>query len=65
METTEKKKHGGARAGAGRKPIDGDARNNTITCRISAKAMNNLELSAAKKGLSKNSFINELLESLL
>lgn len=61
---TEKKGRGGARVGAGRKKIGEEQRNHTITCRITAKAMEALEAAAAAKGVTKNSFINDWLESL-
>ena len=60
----EKKGRGGARAGAGRKKIGEQQRNHTITCRITPKAMAALEAMAAAKGVSKNSFINDWLESM-
>ena len=61
---TEKKGRGGARVGAGRKPKSGITRSCTITCNITPKAMEALEAAAAAKGVTKNSFINDWLESL-
>ncbi|MDE6477362.1 MAG: hypothetical protein K2L48_04220 [Mycoplasmoidaceae bacterium] len=65
METTDKKQRGGARQGAGRKKIGEEQRSHTITCRITPKAMAALETMSKAKGLSKNSFINDWLESML
>lgn len=64
METNESKKtnRGGARAGAGRKRIEG--RNIAATFRISQLAKDNLARYADAHGISAQEALNRLLEAL-
>lgn len=60
---TEKKQHGGARVGAGRRKKV-NSRAQSVALRLSTKAFENLQKLVEKEGSNKNDVINKLLESL-
>ena len=58
----KKSKHGGKRAGAGRKPIDGETV--LVAARIPTKLRDKLERIAKSKGISRSQAIVEALRKL-
>lgn len=65
-EQNEIKKNGrgGRREGAGRK-AKGEAKRDTLSFRVSDKAVQNLKEYAERMGKTRNDVINELLEGLI
>lgn len=63
QEEIKVSRRGGVRPGAGRKPSD-NPRNVRASFSFTAKAAENLQRAATQAGMSRNEFLNNMLEHL-
>lgn len=63
MQESVKSTRGGARKGAGRKASD-NPRNVRVSFSFTALAAENLQRKADERGVSRNDFLNSLLEQM-
>jgi hypothetical protein len=60
-----KSQHGGKRAGAGRKPIDPDARTVVLAVSVPGSLLERLDALAAKRGWNRSKAVREAIRGLL